>query len=89
METQLPSLQNPHKIEKTSADMKTRYKMIIWIVVASLGCGILGGNWFVWLVGLFVAKFVARVVLAFAFGCLLYVFMYALIFGGLFWVLIS
>lgn len=69
--------------------MKTKYNIIISLVLTTLFWWLMGGNWFVWLIGLYLARYVALFLLIFAFGFLLYILIYALIFGGLFWILIN
>ena len=87
----LKSKESPYKGKqiKTMRFMKTNCNLIIWGALATLGCLLIGGNWFLWLIGLFIAKYVAQVLIIFAFGCLFYILIYALIFGALFRILIS
>ena len=81
----LKSKESPYK----GKQIRAYVSILIWILITSLCCWSMGGNWIVWLVGLFIAKYVAQFILIFAFGFILYILMYALILGGLFWILIN
>lgn len=88
IETQLPHLLNPHKLKKTAV-MKTRYKIAVLALVAVAGSAVLGGGFWWWLVGIIVGKFVIRLVFTIALAIVIYCLVYALIIGGIFWLLIS
>ena len=69
--------------------MKTRYKIAIWTVVAVTGSAMLGGSLWVWHIGLLVGKLLIRLLFTLALAVVLFILAYALIIGGLFWILIS
>lgn len=69
--------------------MKTRYKIAVLALVAVAGSTILGGNFWWWLVGIVTGKFIIRLVFTIALAIVIYSLVYALIIGGLFWLLIS
>lgn len=69
--------------------MKTRYKIGLWVVVAVAGSAVLGGSLWGWLIGLFIGKFVIRLLFTLVLAVVLFILAYALIIGGLFWILIS
>ena len=67
--------------------MKTRYRLAVWAVMAVVGSTIVGGGFWVWLTGIAVGKFVARLALAAVVAIAVYLLVYALIFGGMYWLL--
>lgn len=69
--------------------MKTRYKIAIVALVAFAGSALLGGGFWWWLAGIAVGKFVIRMVFTLALAIVIYCLVYALIIGGIFWLLIS
>ena len=69
--------------------MKTRYKIAIWAVVAVAGSAMLGGSLWMWLIGLLVGRLLIRLLFSLALAVVLFILAYALIIGGLFWILIS
>ncbi len=69
--------------------MKTRYKIGLWAVVAVTGSAVLGGSLWVWLIGVVVVKFAFRLLFTLALAVILFILAYALVIGGLFWILIS
>ena len=87
----LKSKESPYKGKqiKTIRFMRANCNLIIWGTLATLGYLLIGSNWFLWLIGLFIAKYVAQFLVIFGLWCLFYILIYALISGGLFWILIS
>lgn len=69
--------------------IKRNFRLIFMVLVAVAGSAVLGGSWWVWLIGLAVGKFLVRLVFTLALAVVLYVLFYALIIGGIFWILIS
>lgn len=69
--------------------MKTRYKIAVLALVAVAGSAILGGSFWWWLVGIMAGKFIIRLVFTIALAIVIYYLVYALIIGGIFWLLIS
>lgn len=69
--------------------MKTRYKIAIVALVALAGSALLGGGFWWWFIALTVGRSVIEFLLTFALAMVLYVVFYALIIGGIFWILIS
>lgn len=67
--------------------MKTRYRLAVWAVMAVVGSTIVGGGFWVWLIGIVVGKFVARLVLTAVVAIAVYLLVYTLIFGGMYWLL--
>ena len=63
--------------------MKTRYKIAVLALVAVAGSAIFGGSFWWWLVG------IIRLVFTIALAIVIYYLVYALIIGGIFWLLIS
>ena len=88
METQLPHLWNPHKIKKTDK-MKQRYRISIWVTLALAGSLLWGGSVWLWLAGICAGKFLIRLLLTIALAIAVYILTYALIIGGILWLLIS
>lgn len=69
--------------------MKTRYKIAIVALVALAGSALLGGGFWWWLIGLTVGRGIIEFLLTLALAMVLYVFFYALIIGGVLWLLIG
>lgn len=69
--------------------MKTRYKIAIVALVALAGSVLLGGSFWWWFIGLTVGRSIIQFLLTLALAMVLYVLFYALIIGGIFWILIS
>jgi uncharacterized membrane protein len=69
--------------------MKTRYKIAVLALVAVLGSFLLGGSIWWWLVGMTVGKFVIRLLFTIALAIVIYCLVYALIIGGILWILIG
>ncbi|MEG2340022.1 MAG: hypothetical protein RSB69_04635 [Odoribacter sp.] len=69
--------------------MKTKYKIAGLALVAVAGSTLLGGSLWWWFAGVFVGKFVIRLLFTIALAIILYILCYALIIGGIFWILIS
>lgn len=69
--------------------MKTRYKIAVLALVAVLGSLLLGGSVWWWLVGMTVGKFVIRLLFTIALAIVIYCLVYALIIGGILWILIG
>lgn len=88
METQLPHLWNPHKIKK-SDKMKLRYKISIWVALALAGSLLWGGSVWLWLAGLWLGKYIVRLLFAITLAIVVYILTYLLIIGGILWLLIS
>ena len=87
METQLPHLWNPHKSKK-SDKMKLRYKISIWVTLALAGSLLWGGSVWLWLAGICAGKILIRLFLTIALAIAVYILTYALIIGGILWLLI-
>lgn len=81
--------ENPHKIEKTEQTMKRWLKIAVWTAVAVAGAILTRTNILWWLIVVSIGKFAFRLILTLSLAIILYVLFYALIIGGLFWVLIS
>ena len=88
METQLPHLKNPHKIKK-SDKMKLRYKISIWVALALAGSLLWGGSVWLWLAGLWLGKYIVRLLFAITLAIVVYILTYLLIIGGILWLLTS
>lgn len=88
METQLPHLKNPHKIKK-SDKMKLRYKTLIWGTLALIGSSLFGGSLWLGLAGLWLGKYIVRLLFAITLAIVVYILTYLLIIGGILWLLIS
>ena len=69
--------------------MKKWIKIAVWTAVAVLGAVITHTNPLWWLVAVVTGRTVLQFILSLALAVVLYVLFYALIIGGLFWVLIS
>lgn len=69
--------------------MKTRYKIVIVALVALASSALLGGGFWWWFIGLTVGRGIIQFLLTLALAMVLYVLFYALIIGGIFWILIS
>lgn len=69
--------------------MKTRYKIAIVALVALASSALLGGSFWWWFIGLTVGRSIIQFLLTLALAMVLYVLFYALIIGGIFWILIS
>lgn len=69
--------------------MKTRYKIAIVALVALAGSLLLGGGFWWWFVGLSVGRGIIQILFTLALAVLLYVLFYALIIGGVLWLLIG
>lgn len=69
--------------------MKTGYKIAIVALVALAGSALLGGGFWWWFIALTVGRTVIEFVLTLALAMVLYVTFYALLIGGILWILIS
>lgn len=69
--------------------MKTRYKIAVLALVAIVGSLLWGGSIWWWLVGMTVGKFVIRLLFTIALAIVIYCLVYALIIGGILWILIG
>lgn len=69
--------------------MKTKYKIAIVALVALAGSALFGGGFWWWFIALTVGRTVIEFLLTLALAMVLYVLFYALIIGGIFWILIS
>ncbi|WP_329903518.1 hypothetical protein [Porphyromonas pogonae] len=69
--------------------MKLRYKISIWVALALVGSLLWGGSVWLWLSGICVGKFLIRLLLTIALAIAVYILTYALIIGGILWLLIS
>ena len=72
---------------KKEVKMKTRYRLAVWAVMAVVGSTIVGGGFWVWLIGIVIGKFVARLALTAVVAIAVYLLVYTLIFGGMYWLL--
>lgn len=87
-QTKLNSLSSRIRIKnKKEVQMKTRYRLAVWAVMAVVGSTIVGGGFWVWLIGIVVGKFVARLALTAVVAIAVYLLVYTLIFGGIYWLL--
>lgn len=69
--------------------MKTRYKIAIVALVALAGSALWGGGFWWWVIGLTVGRGIIEFLLTLALAMVLYVLFYALIIGGILWILIG
>lgn len=67
---------------------KRHYRFLILVAVAVAGSAVLGGNIWLWIVGLLVGRVVIRLLLTVALAICIYALFYALVIGGILWVLI-
>lgn len=75
--------------QETTTNMKTRYKIAVWALVAVAGSLLLGGSFWWWLIGLLAGKFVIRILFTIALAIVIYCLVYAFIIGGILWILIG
>lgn len=69
--------------------MKLRYKISIWVALALAGSLLWGGSVWLWLAGICAGKILIRLFLTIALAIAVYILTYALIIGGILWLLIS
>ena len=69
--------------------MKLRYRISIWVALALAGSLLWGGSVWLWLAGICAGKFLIRLLLSIALAIAMYILTYALIIGGILWLLIS
>ncbi|MBX9049655.1 hypothetical protein HCH04_15180 [Bacteroides thetaiotaomicron] len=69
--------------------MKRIVKIAVLALVALVCTTLIGGSYWVWLVGVVAGKFIVRILLTLTLGIVLYLLFYALIIGGILWILIS
>ena len=69
--------------------MKIRYKIAIVALIALAGSALLGGGFWWWFIALTVGRGIIEFLLTFALAMVLYVLFYALIIGGVLWLLIG
>ena len=69
--------------------MKLRYKISIWVALALAGSLLWGGSVWLWLAGICAGNFLIRLLLTIALAIAMYILTYALIIGGILWLLIS
>ncbi|WP_078736483.1 hypothetical protein [Porphyromonas circumdentaria] len=69
--------------------MKLRYRISIWVALALAGSLLWGGSVWLWLTGICVGKLLFRLLLTIVLAIAVYILAYALIIGGIFWLLIS
>ncbi|ERJ64286.1 hypothetical protein CBG53_00915 [Porphyromonas gingivalis] len=69
--------------------MKQRYKTLIWGTLALIGSSLLGGSLWLWLAGLWLGKYIVRLLFAITLAIVVYILTYLFIVGGIFWLLIS
>ena len=69
--------------------MKPRYKISIWVALTLAGSLLWGGSVWLWLAGLCAGKFLIRLLLTITLAIAVYILAYALIIGGILWLLIS
>ena len=69
--------------------MKLRYRISIWVALALAGSLLWGGSVWLWLAGICAGKFLIRLFLTIALAIAVYILTYALIIGGILWLLIS
>ena len=68
--------------------MKLRYKISIWVTLALAGSLLWGGSVWLWLAGICAGKILIRLFLTIALVIAVYILTYALIIGGILWLLI-
>ncbi|APW33824.1 hypothetical protein CUC00_00635 [Prevotella intermedia] len=68
--------------------MKLRYKISIWVTLALAGSLLWGGSVWLWLAGICAGKILIRLFLTIALAIAVYILTYALIIGGILWLLI-
>ena len=68
--------------------MKLRYKISIWVTLALAGSLLWGGSVWLWLAGICAGKILIRLFLTIALAIAVYILAYALIIGGILWLLI-
>ena len=86
----LNSLTSGIRIKSKKSDkMKLRYKISIWVALALAGSLLWGGSVWLWLVGICAGKFLIRLLLTITLAIAVYILAYALIIGGILWLLIS
>lgn len=68
--------------------MKQRYKISIWVTLALAGSLLWGGSIWLWLAGICAGKILIRLFLTIALAIAVYILTYALIIGGILWLLI-
>lgn len=68
--------------------MKQRYKISIWVTLALAGSLLWGGSVWLWLAGICAGKILIRLFLTIALAIAVYILTYALIIGGILWLLI-
>ena len=68
--------------------MKLRYKISIWVALALAGSLLWGGSIWLWLAGICAGKILIRLFLTIALAIAVYILTYALIIGGILWLLI-
>ena len=68
--------------------MKLRYKISIWVALALAGSLLWGGSVWLWLAGICAGKILIRLFLTIALAIAVYILTYALIIGGILWLLI-
>ncbi len=69
--------------------MKRWIKIAVLALVAVAGSTLIGGSLWIWLTGMMVGRFVIQLLFTIALAVLIYVLFYALVIGGIFWLLIS
>lgn len=73
--------------------MKRWIKIAVLALVAVAGSTLLGGSLWIWLVGVIVGRFALRLILtimlALALYCVVKIVVYALVIGGILWILIN
>ena len=86
----LNSLTSKIRIKSKKSDkMKLRYKISIWVALALAGSLLCGGSVWLWLARICAGKFLIRLLLTIALAIAVYILTYALIIGGILWLLIS
>ena len=69
--------------------MKLRYRISIWVALALIGPSLFGGSLWLWLAGLWLGKYIVRLLFAITLAIVVYILTYLLIIGGILWLLIS
>ena len=69
--------------------MKLRYRISIWVALALIGSSLFGGSLWLWLAGLWLGKYIVRLLLTITLAIAVYILAYTLIIGGILWLLIS
>ena len=82
------SLQKSAYNQKNIRIMKALIKLAVIITVAGLLTLALGGSFWAWSIGLLFGRFIIQLALTVSLAIIIYVLIYALLIGGVIWILI-